>query len=53
MKADTTAKKQEKIVNSTADSFLSVRRKPVKEWSCRFVENSYEIIQQVGEGTFR
>jgi len=32
---------------------LQVTRKPIKDWSWKSLEETYELITQVGEGTFR
>ena len=32
---------------------LPLSRKPVSEWNWRIMEDNYDIITQVGEGTFR
>lgn len=32
---------------------LPVSRKPVKDWSWKPLEDKYNIVTQVGEGTFR
>ena len=59
MLADQTAKKREHT-DGTANGKsgaepmgLRVSRKPIKQWACRPVEGTYEIVSQVGEGTFR
>lgn len=57
MKADQTAKvieegKQSKSFHEEPIG-LPVSRKSVNDWSWRSIEDHYEIVNQVGEGTFR
>ena len=32
---------------------LPLDRRPISKWCCRSPDHSYDIIEQVGEGTFR
>ena len=58
MQADQTANETEEAKETCSDSKtrpvgLPVSRKPVSEWSCKVMEKYYEIVTQVGEGTYR
>ena len=54
MEADQTAKADPLKSSKKPQEFdLNVSRKSLKDWSCRFADHSYEILSQVGEGTFR
>lgn len=58
MRADHKAKETEESKESKREfpsepTGLPVHRKPVKDWSWKPLKDNYEILTQVGEGTFR
>ena len=57
MLADQTAEEKEEkklvVQQSSEPPGLLLNRKSMREWNCRFLEDTYEILEQVGEGTFR
>ncbi len=54
MKADLTPlSAQDGALGENQSKGLVVHRKPVRDWGCRFADSYYDLVTQVGEGTFR